>query len=762
MTRPLLIAAGLYTFVTIALTYPLIVHLGSAFPHDPGDPALNTWILWWNARTVPLTSAWWNAPAFYPLPGVLSFSENLLGLSLISSPVQWAGGSALLAYNIVFLLTFPLCALGAYLLVWELTRRNDAALVAGMLFGFAPYRMAHIPHLQVLAAFGMPFALLGLHRYLRDLRTRWLVVFAGAWLLQALSNGYYLLFFTTLVALWILWFLRMPADAARLRAIAIAGGVAALPLIPLLWNYKVIHERLGFARDFGTMRHFGADVLALLDVEPALALWGWLQVYRRSEGQLFPGLTVVLIIAAAVCVFWRELRRRDADAVPAPRLRMARRLLFALLVLTGSVAVLIRPTGPWDIRISGVQLFTVSNPVKPLTWALGAAILLLLTSTPVRRAFRSRSVLGFYATAAFLMWLLSLGPAPTLNGEEVMYRGPYALLMHLPGFSSLRVPARFWMMSVLCLSVAGAMLFDRLGVRLSKLRPAFTVVVVLAIAAESWVSVFVVEPVPEIWRPQPCEPPRGSQGAVLELPLGATLEDVGAMYRSISHGRPTLNGYSGYFPPHYIALRFGLNMRDPDVLTQLADHGLEYVLIDRGHRQERALRRYVAGVDGAESICSTDALALFRLTKRQQPPRPGPPLPVASLAASVNGPLLGLALDRDLTTRWTTGPQTADMMLEIDLGKIQEVGALELSLGDSPRDFPRSLRIDASDDGATWRQVWQGTSAGHAVMAAVVDPVAMPLVYDLRAVSTRYLRLSLLSADKIFYWSIAELRVLGR
>jgi hypothetical protein len=41
-----LLPAGVYVAITIALTYPLLTHLGSAFPHDSGDPALNTWILW--------------------------------------------------------------------------------------------------------------------------------------------------------------------------------------------------------------------------------------------------------------------------------------------------------------------------------------------------------------------------------------------------------------------------------------------------------------------------------------------------------------------------------------------------------------------------------------------------------------------------------------------------------------------------------------------------------------------------------------------
>jgi hypothetical protein len=35
-----------------------------------------------------------------------------------------------------------------------------------------------------------------------------------------------------------------------------------------------------------------------------------------------------------------------------------------------------------------------------------------------------------------------------------------------PGFNALRVPARFWMITTLCLAVIGAVLFDRLALRL--------------------------------------------------------------------------------------------------------------------------------------------------------------------------------------------------------------------------------------------------------------------------------------------------------
>ena len=60
----------IYSAITIALTYPLIMRMGSVLPNDAGDPGLNTWILWWNTQTVPFSTPWWNAPAFHPAPEI--------------------------------------------------------------------------------------------------------------------------------------------------------------------------------------------------------------------------------------------------------------------------------------------------------------------------------------------------------------------------------------------------------------------------------------------------------------------------------------------------------------------------------------------------------------------------------------------------------------------------------------------------------------------------------------------------------------------
>ena len=123
---PVLWAFLSYLGLTLILTDPLIRQIGSALPSDPGDPILNTWILWWNTKAMPLSDRWWSPPAFFPIVDTLTFSEHLLGLLPISGLVQWLSSNPILAYNVAFLLSFPLSGLSAYLLSRELTGRDDA------------------------------------------------------------------------------------------------------------------------------------------------------------------------------------------------------------------------------------------------------------------------------------------------------------------------------------------------------------------------------------------------------------------------------------------------------------------------------------------------------------------------------------------------------------------------------------------------------------------------------------------------------------
>ena len=112
--RPVLLAAAALAVLACAYSWPLVLHARSAVAHDRGDPLLVTWILWWSTHTLPLTGAWWNAPAFFPSTGVFAFSEHLLGLAPIAAPIIALTHSPVPAYTAAFLLSYVLSGLGAY------------------------------------------------------------------------------------------------------------------------------------------------------------------------------------------------------------------------------------------------------------------------------------------------------------------------------------------------------------------------------------------------------------------------------------------------------------------------------------------------------------------------------------------------------------------------------------------------------------------------------------------------------------------------
>ena len=55
--------------------------------------------------------------------------------------------------------------------------------------------------------------------------------------MQALTNGYYLLFFPVLIFGWICVFTRWRTEWRRATAVFCAWAVFSLPLLPLLYKY---------------------------------------------------------------------------------------------------------------------------------------------------------------------------------------------------------------------------------------------------------------------------------------------------------------------------------------------------------------------------------------------------------------------------------------------------------------------------------------------------------------------------------------------
>src|SRR5688500_7056637 len=119
------LAAAGFLALAIAATWPLGRALTTSLPADYGDPLFVTWVMAWVARhftralqgEVGALTSMWDAPIFAPEANTLAYSEHFAGQAFQALPIYWLTGNPLLAYNLIFLSTFVLSGLGAYLLV---------------------------------------------------------------------------------------------------------------------------------------------------------------------------------------------------------------------------------------------------------------------------------------------------------------------------------------------------------------------------------------------------------------------------------------------------------------------------------------------------------------------------------------------------------------------------------------------------------------------------------------------------------------------
>lgn len=747
--RTLCVASLAYLLLAAAITFPLVLDLESGVPHDLGDPLLSASLLWWNAHVTPLTAAWWDGPWFHPEPGALAFSDHRLGASLLASPLQWAGLGAVAAYNVTLLFSFVASAVACFALVRALTGRADAAAIAGLAFGFNPYRMAHIEHLELLLAFGMPLSLLALHRYHQTRRVSWLLALAASILLQGLCSSYYLLFFSIFMGLWIVWFMR----PTEWRAGLAIGAVSLLPvalLAPIYLRFAEVHRHYGFRREGYEIAFQSADVTSVLTASPMLALWGWTSTLNGPEKQTFPGLAIALLALAGAVGAWRS-RRLEPDRTT----RLARTCGLLSAVVVGAAAAA-QVWGPMRAALGPVRL-SIDAIHKPLSIALLLGLFALFLSRRARDAYHRRSCLAFYGLAFGAMWLLSLGHQPRLLGTDVLYRPPYAWLMALPGFdSAVRVPARFAMPAALALSVAGGLAFPRILAGLKTSRPAVAALCLLAVAADTWPSALPIREAPRAWQ----VPAGSSVAAVMELPFGGAEWDAAAMFRTAFHGLPTVNGMSGYLTPRYEALVRAVGAREPEALAAIAETGPVLIAIDKRDGAYPSWLAYVQAGPGVRGAGEDERWQFLHLDRRVDARAACSQRVIRPVQASDGAGVVEIAplVDDDpVTMRQTRAEQTANDVLTLDFGTSAPICSIGFSLGGVAKDYPGRLRVEVSLDGEAWSPVFEGTTAGLALKAALAQPVDARVEVPVPSPASRFVRLHLLRGSPSERWTLAEL-----
>jgi hypothetical protein len=221
--------------------------------------------------------------------------------------------------------------------------------------------------------------------------------------------------------------------------------------------------------------------------------------------------------------------------------------------------------------------------------------------------------------------VLSLGPYLHVAGKDLGIPLPYALCYHaVPGFSSMRTPARFAVLVALAVAVLAGVGFDALRRRFPRLGPIFLAGTLLAAGALAWNPTlpFVKYPdrasMPPVYEWLAAQP---DSRPVLELPVPAEswegLIHVRRQAYVLYHGKPRLDGASGFTSNRYIAFRREMQaFPEPETVQRALDMGARRLIVHYGDytpARRDDLRQQVEMAEGLSEVAAFDLDVVYEI-----------------------------------------------------------------------------------------------------------------------------------------------------
>lgn len=504
--------------LAVVMTWPTLRYPRHTLPQDLGDPALVTWILAWPGHVLFSDPAnLWHGNAFFPdSRWSLAFTDSLLGyapLSLIGDGI----GDAILRYNLIFVFAHALAFIGGYALLRQLGAHPAAALVAGLAFAYAPWRLAHAGHLHVLSTGGMALALAMLAR-------------GHGWSLRRTEPG------------------TQPPD--RDRTVRRSGSAPGRRVRPgwIIGGWAVAAWQISLG--FGVGLIFGY-VLAVVVLSVGIA-WVIRRLARRPRQRIGQVVMANLIgggLFGAVSLLMAVPYLTVVRLYP-----QAQRALSEVDVFSPPLhGFLIAPQHSW--LWGGLHEGARTTPVRPDKgfWAPEMALLpgyVLLALAIAGLAFSIWSVRTRLWLAGAVLVTVGLAMGTELF-DGALYEPLYE---SLPGWDALRTPGRIVIWTTLLLAVLAAGAVSAIALRARQLalargyaRPGGWLRTLLLIPAVLVLLEGVGTTPQQVVPPQPTAL-ASVEGPVLVLPSNQDT-DVLVMLWTTDRFVPLANGGSGFSPP---------------------------------------------------------------------------------------------------------------------------------------------------------------------------------------------------------------------
>lgn len=691
-------ALVLFAILTILMTYPTVFHMGSGVK-DLGDPLLNTWIMAWNAHKILDLDVkdYFDANIFYPHKRSLAYSEHLFTQSLIALPLLLITQNPVFAYNFCLLFSFLTSGVGMFFLARYLTRSSYAGMVSGIIFAFSPFMFAHLGHMQIITAGGIPLAFLFLHKFFASERYKYLLLFTLFFLLQVLANGYYAMYLSLFAGLYILFDMvtkKRYSDWRFWIKIAIFLFIVLAVAGPFFSQYALVRSEMGFVRKITSY----ASVKSFLAASPLNLIYGDLTMkFSKTEGQLFPGILAFILAVFGVLYTARKGQRRKPP--------VEKHVWIYLILLFLSVLFTFGPNGPYIFLYKYVPGFDGLRVASRFH-------IMVMFSLAVLAAFGTKAVLAslclkkrhsclvvIFLSCLLLVEYVSIPiPVERVRVKEDIPEVYKWLATQKDDFALIELP------------------LPKLEERIAKIECPR-----MHHSTYHWRK--LVNGYSGFFPPVYYELRRRWQN----LSLKHNIHDLKRL------GVRLVVVHSDQLEEEELkAFLSGMRLLEKDVrfVSQL-ERAYVYELI------YSAQERYeLISLDKSFSLPKNEWIAFSNVKSHE----------------------VNLAHDGDLSTRWETGPQKKGHFFELDLGQVCKIRGFSLKLGTKLQDYPRGYRVEVSTDRKRWKTVAQDEMT---VLPITAYLQAKDLSFDLvfSPIEARYIKIINTGEDEIYYWSIYEMDV---
>jgi hypothetical protein len=294
---------ALFLALTLVFTWPQAIQMRTGLVAHQ-DPLFSAWRLGWIAHALFHEGVQlFEGNILYPAHRTLAYSDAMLLQGVIAAPFIRLGASPLLMVNVLWFVSLVASAGGMYLLARRLTGNTSAAILAGIIFTFAPYRAEHIMHLELNWAQWIPLTLWALHRALTEDRLLAGVltgVFIALQLLSCIYYAVYLLLVLAVIGLLSLWAYRRQFAWRALVGLAAGALIVAAVAAPYSSPYRANVRTVGTRADF-EIKTWSSTPSSFLATTPENLLYGRLTAdLGTPEARQFPGLVAIVLLVIAL------------------------------------------------------------------------------------------------------------------------------------------------------------------------------------------------------------------------------------------------------------------------------------------------------------------------------------------------------------------------------------------------------------------------------------------------------------------------------